>query len=195
MTRDKIKEIMGEGVSEEQITNLLNSFHTDNNSNKAKIQELEQKLEKVSDYNEIKNQLDAINAAKMSDEEKIAQKLKEASEKEKAANKIYNTAKAKEILSGYNIPDGLIEKLVSDDETETINAANLLKSQMSDYKESITKNVKEQIAKLDVKPTPSNIPPDEGIMTKEKFSKMTMLEQKNWKDSNIDKYREWFPQN
>lgn len=193
MTRDKIKEIMGEGVSEEQISNLLNSFHTDNNASKAKIQELETKLNQYSDYDNIKNQLDAINAAKMSDEEKIAQKLKNAAEKEKAANKIYNTAKAKEILSGLNIPDALIDRLVSDDETDTINSANLLKSQMTNYKDSITKDVKEQIAKLDVKPTPSNIPQNDGIMTREKFSKMTMLEQKQWKDSNIDKYHEWFP--
>lgn len=192
MTRDKIKEIMGEGVSEEQISNLLNTFHNDNNANKSKIQELEQKLQ---GYDDIKSQLDAINAAKMSDEEKLAEKLKNAEAKEKAANVIYNTAKAKEILSGFNIPDELIAKMVSDNETETVNAATLLKNQMSEYKDTITKNVKEQIAKLDVKPNPSNIPPGDDVMTKDKFAKMTMLEQKQWKDANLEQYREWYPQN
>lgn len=192
MTRDKIKEIMGEGVSEEQISNLLNTFHNDNNANKSKIQELEQKLQ---GYDDMKSQLDAINAAKMSDEEKLAEKLKNAEAKEKAANVIYNTAKAKEILSGFNIPDELIAKMVSDNETETVNAATLLKNQMSEYKDTITKNVKEQIAKLDVKPNPSNIPPGDDVMTKDKFAKMTMLEQKQWKDANLEQYREWYPQN
>ena len=192
MTRDKIKEIMGEGVSEEQISNLLNTFHNDNNANKSKIQELEQKLQ---GYDDMKSQLDAINAAKMSDEEKLAEKLKNAEAKEKAANVIYNTAKAKEILSGFNIPDELIAKMVSDNETETVNAATLLKNQMSEYKDTITKNVKEQIAKLDVKPNPSNIPPGDDVMTKDKFAKMTMLEQKQWKDANLEQYRKWYPQN
>ena len=85
--------------------------------------------------------------------------------------------------------------MVSDNETETVNAATLLKNQMSEYKDTITKNVKEQIAKLDVKPNPSNIPPGDDVMTKDKFAKMTMLEQKQWKDANLEQYREWYPQN
>ena len=47
MKRDDIKNILGEGASEEQITNLLNAFHNSSKEAKNKIDELNAKL---SDY-------------------------------------------------------------------------------------------------------------------------------------------------
>ena len=148
MTREEAKRILGENATEEQISNLLNSFH---NSLKAKEDE----------NKNLKSKLDS---------------------------------QAKNILADYGLSDEVIEKLVSDDETTTINNANLFKAQLDSYKENITKNVKSEIASMDIKPTQTNIPQETG-MTKEKFSSMTMLEQKQWKDQNLDKYHEMFPTN
>lgn len=194
MTREEAKRILGENATEEQISNLLNSFH---NSLKAKEDEnksLKSKLDSQKDYETIKAELDEINKAKMSESERIAEREKEVEEKLSKANKILNSAQAKNILADYGLSDEVIEKLVSDDETTTINNANLFKAQLDSYKENITKNVKSEIASMDIKPTQTNIPQETG-MTKEKFSSMTMLEQKQWKDQNLDKYHEMFPTN
>lgn len=194
MTREEAKRILGENATEEQISNLLNSFH---NSLKAKEDEnksLKSKLDSQKDYETIKAELDEINKAKMSESERIAEREKEVEEKLSKANKILNSAQAKNILADYGLSDEVIEKLVSDDETTTINNANLFKVQLDSYKENIIKNVKSEIASMDIKPTQTNIPQETG-MTKEKFSSMTMLEQKQWKDQNLDKYHEMFPTN
>ena len=194
MTREEAKRILGENATEEQISNLLNSFH---NSLKAKEDEnksLKSKLDSQKDYETIKAELDEINKAKMSESERIAEREKEVEEKLSKANKILNSAQAKNILADYGLSDEVIEKLVSDDETTTINNANLFKVQLDSYKENIIKNVKSEIANMDIKPTQTNIPQETG-MTKEKFSSMTMLEQKQWKDQNLDKYHEMFPTN
>lgn len=194
MTREEAKRILGENATEEQISNLLNSFH---NSLKAKEDEnksLKSKLDSQKDYETIKAELDEINKAKMSESERIAEREKEVEEKLSKANKILNSAQAKNILADYGLSDEVIEKLVSDDETTTINNANLFKVQLDSYKENIIKNVKSEIASMDIKPTQTNIPQETG-MTKEKFSSMTMLEQKKWKDQNLDKYHEMFPTN
>lgn len=194
MTREEAKRILGENATEEQISNLLNSFH---NSLKAKEDEnrsLKSKLDSQKDYETIKAELDEINKSKMSESERIAEREKEVEEKLSKANKILNSAQAKNILADYGLSDEVIEKLVSDDEATTINNANLFKTQLDSYKENITKNVKSEIASMDIKPTQTNIPQETG-MTKEKFSSMTMLEQKQWKDQNLDKYHEMFPTN
>lgn len=194
MTREEAKRILGENATEEQISNLLNSFH---NSLKAKEDEnknLKSKLDSQKDYETIKAELDEINRAKMSESERIAEREKEVEEKLSKANKILNSAQAKNILADYGLSDEVIEKLVSDDEATTINNANLFKTQLDSYKENITKSVKSEIASMDIKPTQTNIPQETG-MTREKFNSMTMLEQKHWKDQNLDKYHEMFPTN
>lgn len=195
MTREDAKKILGEGATEEQISNLLNTFH---NSMKAKEDEnrsLKAQLEGRSDYDSLKAQLDEINRAKMTEDERIAAKAKEAEDKLNAANKIFNTAKAKEILSGYNLDEKLIQQIVTSDEASTIANANMFKMQMDSFKETIEKNVKDSIAKLDVKPAQTNVPQGDDVMTKEKFDKLTFAQKKEFKDANIDKYHEWYPEN
>ena len=195
MTREDAKKILGEGATEEQISNLLNTFH---NSMKAKEDEnksLKAQLEGRSDYDSLKAQLEEINRAKMTEDERIAAKAKEAEDKLNAANKIFNTAKAKEILSGYNLDEKLIQQIVTSDEASTIANANMFKMQMDSFKETIEKNVKDSIAKLDVKPAQTNVPQGDDVMTKEKFDKLTFAQKKEFKDANIDQYHEWYPEN
>ena len=72
MTREDIKKILGEGATEEQISNTLNALHNQTNALNKQISELKANESKYSDYNELKSQLDAINKEKMTEQERIA---------------------------------------------------------------------------------------------------------------------------
>ena len=80
MTRDEAKKILGEGATEEVISNFLNNYHIEESAKvkdlEAKVNNLTQENSKYSDYDSIKKQLDDINKANMSEQEKLeAQKI------------------------------------------------------------------------------------------------------------------------
>lgn len=181
MNREKAREILGENATEEQITNLLNSWHIEES---AKVKDLEGKVNdltnensKYSDYDSIKKQLDDINKANMSEQEKLAAKQKEIDENLKNSRIIVNTAKAKDILAGLNVNDTIVSKLVSDDETATINAANDLKTMLETQKEEVAKKTKEELLTPNVQPTISNVPQSNDAMTMDKFMLLSADEQ------------------
>ena len=115
MNREKAREILGENASEEQITNLLNQWHIEESSKvkdlESKVNDLTNENNKYSDYDSIKKQLDDINKANMTEQEKLAEKQKEIDENLKNSRIIVNTAKAKDILAGLNVSDSIIAKL------------------------------------------------------------------------------------
>ena len=181
MNREKAREILGENATEEQITNLLNQWHIDES---AKVKDLESKVtnltnenSKYSDYDSIKQQLDDINKANMTEQEKMAEKQKEIDKNLKESRIIVNTAKAKNILAGLNVSDSLIAKLVSDDENTTINSANELKTMLETQKEEVAKQTKETLITQNVQPTISNVTQDSGAMTMDKFMQLSAEEQ------------------
>lgn len=180
MNREKAREILGENATEEQITNLLNQWHIDES---AKVKDLESKVNnlttensKYSDYESIKQQLDDINKANMTEQEKLEQMKKEAETNLKNSRIIVNTAKAKDILAGLNVSDSLIAKLVSDDETTTINSANELKTMLEAQKEEVAKQTKESLITQNIQPTISNVPQTDA-MTMSKFMELSAEEQ------------------
>lgn len=184
----KREELLAKGYTEEQVTDLLNTFHTVNNELKVLKNEVEGKKSLEAQNLELKTQLEEINKANMTEQERIAAEKAEIEKNLANSRKIYNTAKAKEILAGITVDDKLIESLVSDDEAKTIELANLFKSQINNTIESTEKKTKESIINLNVKPNPTNIPQDDGVMTVEKFNKMTMTEQALWKRENAQEY-------
>lgn len=186
MNREMARKILGEGATEEQITNLLNNYHVEES---AKVKELESQISslseqtsKYSDYDEIKAKLDEINKANMSEQEKIEQMKKETETNLRNSRMIVNNAKAKEILAGYNLDDDIISLVVSDDEAKTIASANKLKAKFDSQKELIAKETKENLINVDLKPTISNASQnDDGIVdTFEKFAKLSANEQEKW---------------
>jgi hypothetical protein len=184
MNRELAREILGENATEEQVTNLLNQWHIDES---AKIKELEGKVSnlteqnnKYSDYDTIKKQLDDINKANMTEQEKLEQMKKETENNLKESRRIVNTAKAKEILAGLDLDDELISLVVSDDSQKTIDSANKLKAKFDSQKEIVTKKTQEDLTKLNVQPTISNVPQTSDAMNFEKFSKMSADEQNEW---------------
>ena len=184
MNREMARKILGEGATEEQITNLLNNYHVEES---AKVNELESKLtdlsaqsSKYSDYDEIKAKLDEINKANMSEQEKLEQMKKETETNLRNSRIIVNNAKAKEILAGYNLDDDIISLVVSDDEQKTIANANNLKVKFDFQKEQIAKETKESLINVDLKPNLSNVSQNDGAMTFEKFENLTAEEQNQW---------------
>jgi len=189
MNREKAKEILGEGATEEQITNLLNSWHLDEN---AKVKELENQINsltvqtsKYSDYDDIKKQLDEINKAKMSEEERLEQMRKETEENYRQSKITRNTATAKEILAGLDLDDEIISLVVSDDADKTISSANKLKAKFDSQKETVAKETKESLASIDLKPDMTNVNQN-NEMTLDKFGNMTAQEQNQWLSENPD---------
>ena len=188
----KREDLLAKGYTEEQVTDLLNTFHSINSENKLLKNEVESKQELVNQNLELQRQLDEINKANMTEQEKLESEKAEVEKNLANARKIYNKAKVKEILAGENIDEQLIDNLVSEDEATTIANANLFKTTLEGLKETVAKQTKESITNLDVKPQPTNIPQDDNIMTAEKFSKMTMTEQVLWKRENAQEYENLF---
>lgn len=188
MTRDGVKEILGEGATEEQVSAILNAFHSDIDAKDKEINSLNSKLQKQNDYEAIKNELEEIHKANMSEQEKIEEQKKEIEKNLRDSKIIVNTAKAKEILAGLPLTDEIINSLVRDDEELTIANATNLKTQMESLKEETDKKVREELANMDLKPNISNVPQDGGAMTWEKFESLTLDERNKFAEENPEEF-------
>lgn len=194
MNREEARKILGEGATEEQITNLLNSWHIQES---AKVKELETQVnemakekDKYSDYEEIKSKLTEIEKANMTEQEKLEQMKKETENNLKNSRIIVNTAKAKEILTGLDLDDELISLVVSDNADKTIENANRLKAKFDTQKDLVAKQTKETLINVDLKPNLTNVNQNEdGIMTFEKFSNLTAEEQEKWANEHPQEFQ------
>ena len=190
----KREELLEKGYTEEQVTDILNTFHGINKENEKLKSEILEKADLENKYNEAQKALDEINKANMTKEEQIAAKEKQIEENLRQSQITLNKSRAKDVLAGYDIDDAILETLVTADEQTTLKNVNLLKTKFDAFKDTVEKQTKASIANMDVKPNPTNVPQDDDVMTKEKFDKMTMTEQKAWKDANLDQYHEFYPQ-
>lgn len=188
MNRDEARRILGEGATEEQITNLLNSFHNAEKSKNDKIATLESQLQQYSDYDAIKTKLNEIETANLTREQQIALSEQQAKENLAKSKVILNTTKAKEILSGLDLDDETISMLVSDDEQKTINNATRLKAKFDSMKETVEKQTKENLINADLKPSISNVNQGEEAMTFDKFSNLSAEEQEKFINEHPDEF-------
>lgn len=191
MTREDAKKILGEEATEEQITNLLDNYHVQES---AKVKELQEKVNtltqqnsKYSDYDSLKSQLDEINKAKMTEEEKMEALKKATEENYKISKMAVSRAKAKEILAGENLSDDDIEDFVSDDLEKTVAKATRWKENINAIKANTEKVTTEKLATADLKPTITNVNQnEEGEMNFDKFSSLSADEQNKWLEANPD---------
>ena len=188
MTRDELKGIIGEGATEEQVSSILNAFHSDIEAKEKEISSLNSKLQKQNDYDAIKNELEEIHKANMSEQEKLEEQKKEIAKNLHDSKIIVNTAKAKEILAGLTLSDDIISSLVRDDEEATITNATNLKTQIESLKQETDKKVREELANIDLKPSISNVPQDGGAMTWDKFEGMSLEEQNKFAEEHPDEF-------
>lgn len=180
MTRDEAKGILGEGATEEQVTNLLNNYYTTEKTKNEQITNLQEQLKQYSDYNDIKSKLREIEKANMTEQERLEEQKKEIAKNLSESRIIKNKAKAMEILAGEEIDEDLLLSLVSDDEATTISKANKMKTTLATLRESVAKKTKEDLTTLDVKPTISNVNQNENVMTEDKFLNMSAEEQEKY---------------
>ena len=185
MSRDEAKKILGEDATEEQITNLLNNYHVQESA-KAKeyqleIEKLKSENKRYEDYDSIKSQLEEINRANMTEQEKLEAQKKEIENNLRESRITVARAKAKEILAGENLSDEQIEDLVTDNLEATISRANRWKTTINSIKDTTAKATTESLTKLDLTPTMSNVNQDENVIdTFEKFSNLSAEEQEKF---------------
>ena len=185
----KREDLLAKGYTEEQVTDILNTLHSVSKDKDKQIADLQSevltKSEFETKYNAAQHQLDEMNKANMTEQEKVEAMKKEAEKNLRNSKIIVNKAKAKEILSGLDIEESLIDTLVSEDEQATINNANLLKNRFTTFKDTVEKQTRESITNLNVKPETTNVPQqDDGVMTLDKFYKMTNEEQIKFVNEN-----------
>ena len=189
MNRDEARKILGENATEEQVTNLLNSVHNFGKAKDDEIAKLKEETAKYSDYDSIKGQLDEINRAKMTEQEKLEAEKKQAAENLKNSKIIYNTAKVKEILAGENVAEDLIKNLVSDDENISIANANALKNTLSSLRETVEKTTKENLINQDINPDITDVNLNNNTMNFEKFSNLSSEEQIKFMEEHPEEFK------
>lgn len=188
MNRDKARMLLGEGATEEQITNLLNAFHEANKTQNDQITSLNSKL---SDYDELKAKLNAIEQANMTEQERLAEEKKQIETNLRNSKIIYNMAKAKEILAGENIEEELLKRLVTDDETSTLANANLFKQTLTNLKETVEKQTRESLSTKDLTPSITNVPQTEEKMTFNKFAELSSEEQEQFIKNHPEEFEKF----
>lgn len=183
MNREKARQILGENATEEQVTNFLNEWHNEKKAEtkqyETQLNELQNKINQYSDYDDIKAKLDEINKANMSEQEKLEEQRKEIANNLSNSRKIYNKAKAMEILAGENVDEKIIDSLVTDNLETTMATINALKTNLTTIKDSVASKTKESLSTLDLTPTMSNVPQD-NTMTMEKFFSLSAEEQEKF---------------
>ena len=179
MTREDIKKILGEGATEEQISNTLNALHNQTNALNKQISDLKANESKYSDYEQIKSQLDAINKEKMTEQERIAKDKEETEKNLRESRIIKNKAKAMQLLAGIDIDEQIIDSIVGEDEASSLAKAQLLVDKFKSVVSDTQKKTQEELANINVKPNMTNTNPnaDNDKMTFEKFSSLSAEEQ------------------
>lgn len=197
MSREEAKKILGENATEEQITNLLNAYHTDVNSKNEEINDLKAKLtsseDKVSKLSNVEKELDELKKSKMTEQELFEQQKKDLAKQISDNKKLGNSMKAKSVLIGAGITnekaDELVSRFVKEDESATMELANLLVNELQTVKENTEKEVTAKLSSIDLRPNGSNVQPnDDKKMSWEKFDKMTAEEQNKFAEENPDEF-------
>ena len=190
MTREDIKKILGEGATEEQISNTLNALHNQTNALNKQISELKANESKYSDYEQIKSQLDDINKEKMTEQERIAKDKEETEKNLRESRIIKNKAKAMQLLAGIDIDEQIIDSIVGEDEASSLAKAQLLVDKFKSVVSDTQKKTQEELANINVKPNMTNINPnaDNDKMTFEKFGALSAEEQEKFINEHPDEF-------
>lgn len=187
MTREEAKKLLGENATDEQVNALLNKVHENDSAYKKQIEDLKTQNSRYSDYDTIKQQLDEINKAKMTEQERLDAREKEIVEKERSVNRLYNTAKAKEILASYNVSNELLESIISDDAEKTIKNASNLASQIDAIKEATEKATKESLMNVNATPDVKDATTSD-VMTWDKFQTLSSEEQNKFATEHPEEF-------
>lgn len=196
MTRDDVKKTLGEGATEQQISAMLNLFHTEQKNLTDQVANLQGNVTKLTtektELMDYKSKYEAIEQANMTEQDQIAKLKKDAEAEMTKAKKYSNSLKAKSMLIGIGIEDSKATDIVNDivdaDESVTLAKAQRLVDQFTAVRDATAKKTAEDLANLDVKPNPSNIPPNSDKMTWEKYTTMSAAEQTKFAEEHPEEF-------
>jgi len=196
MNREEVRKLLGEGATEEQISAVLNKFHTEQKNLNEQVTTLQGQVNNLTtEKTELlgyKTRVEEIERANLSKEEQLQLKEEELNKKMAQADILQNSIKAKSILVGAGVSeeeaDKLVASIVKADEQATIDSATLFANQFNNIKEVTAKQTREELANLDLKPNPSNIPPNSKAMTWVSFSKLSAKEQAEFAEKNPEEF-------
>lgn len=190
MSREEAKKLLGENATDEQITVFLNTVHQE----KSRADNLEKQLnaqnlinqENETKYKELETKLGELEKEKMTEAEKLELKQKEVEKNLAESRKTLSKAKAQEIFSKVGITDEeIINTVVSDNIDTTIANATMIANKFKFVQDETVKKTKEELANLDIKPTPTNVSQGENDgLTLDKFFNMSAQEQEKLLNEN-----------
>ena len=171
ISREEIKKKLGESATDEQISAMLDLLHTSEKNLKDEKNNLQTQLDKLSDYDEMKQKLAEIENEKLTEQERLQKEKEEIAKNLKESRLVKNKAKVMTVLAGLDIDEELVDSLVSEDENVSINKANKLKTKIETLSSEVEKRTKENLTQLNIKPNVNekNLDNNNGAMTFEKL--------------------------
>lgn len=170
------EELIQKGYTEEQVKELLNMFHEEQNqikeNNSKLIKDLENANAQISTYKEKEK-------SQLTEQEKLEQTRKEIEEHLANARLIESKASAKTIFAEIGgVSDDVLNSTISTDLSKTEANAKAIVELIKSRDEQITKKTKESLLNNNVLPkSNSNVnPTGESSMTKEEFKNLTIQE-------------------
>lgn len=190
ISREEIKKKLGESATDEQISAMLDLLHTSEKNLKDEKNNLQTQLDKLSDYDEMKQKLAEIENEKLTEQERLQKEKEEIAKNLKESRLIKNKAKVMTVLAGLDIDEELVDSLVSEDENVSINKANKLKTKIETLSSEVEKKTKENLTQLNIKPNVNekNLDNNNGAMTFEKFRSLSQEEQNKFANEHPEEF-------
>lgn len=180
----KREDFLAKGFTEEQVTEILNTFHNENQQVNKENERLKGEIasanEKLAGYSNMEKEYNDYKKSLMTEQEKFEAMKKETAQNLAMSKRVYNEAQARTILAqlGGEIDETVLNSIVSEDKDKTIANATALVNLIKAKEDETAKRTKEDIQKLNVLPTPSNVPSGEkAIKTFDDFDKLSYDEQ------------------
>lgn len=190
ISREEIKKKLGENATDEQISAMLDLLHTSEKNLKDEKNNLQTQLDKLSDYDEMKQKLAEIENEKLTEQERLQKEKEEIAKNLKESRLVKNKAKVMTVLAGLDIDEELVDSLVSEDENVSINKANKLKTKIETLSQEVEKKTKENLTQLNIKPNVNekNLDNNNGAMTFEKFRSLSQDEQNKFANEHPEEF-------
>lgn len=190
ISREEIKKKLGETATDEQISAMLDLLHTSEKNLKDEKNNLQTQLDKLSDYDEMKQKLAEIENEKLTEQERLQKEKEEIAKNLKESRLVKNKAKVMTVLAGLDIDEELVDSLVSEDENVSINKANKLKTKIETLSQEVEKKTKENLTQLNIKPNVNekNLDNNNGAMTFEKFRSLSQEEQNKFANEHPEEF-------
>lgn len=190
ISREEIKKKLGESATDEQISAMLDLLHTSEKNLKDEKNNLQTQLDKLSDYDEMKQKLAEIENEKLTEQERLQKEKEEIAKNLKESRLVKNKAKVMTVLAGLDIDEELVDSLVSEDENVSINKANKLKTKIETLSSEVEKKTKENLTQLNIKPNVNekNLDNNNGTMTFDKFRTLSQEEQNKFANEHPEEF-------